>query len=276
MIIVKCKNKIERNNFSPITADFNDLIELVKNPVQSTKDASGLLLPYALIDNDAYPIKDNFKTYEAIFLDVENTVDIKYVENKLKGIQHVLYTSYSHSPDNHRFRVILPVKEPLAFDEFDTQAVKQTLYQLFPYTDNHTFDARGFHEPVITPDYYSCHCDGKLFDFYHSGFRKMVRDNAIKINTAKPIIIPIKTTKPKSAKPKSARNRIKVTQYMNAVFPNKNGNGNSNKWLFVAICCCIGCHDNQTLADVTRKARLEGWTEKEINYKIQCANNRRK
>lgn len=60
-----------------------------------------------------------------------------------------------------------------------------------------------------------------------------------------------------------------VKYFLNKSFPNVTGNGDSASSLFKALRCCLKYNDEQTRDLILNKARLEHWTETELNRMIK-------
>ena len=63
-----------------------------------------------------------------------------------------------------------------------------------------------------------------------------------------------------------------VVYYLNTPFLQTSGNGNSDSSLFSALSTCSKMNDQQTLDAVISKAKAEGWTDREIEHKLDCIN----
>lgn len=80
------------------------------------------------------------------------------------------------------------------------------------------------------------------------------------------------TTPPKTYTKKTngqCLNYEPVQYFLNKSFPNVTGNGDSSISLFKALRCCIKYNDVQTQDLILNKARLEHWTETELNRMIK-------
>lgn len=65
-----------------------------------------------------------------------------------------------------------------------------------------------------------------------------------------------------------------VKRYLDTPFPKVKGNGVSSAWLFAAVCTCLKFRDKKTLDEVLDKAKLEHWTEHELDRVVKNASTR--
>jgi hypothetical protein len=65
-----------------------------------------------------------------------------------------------------------------------------------------------------------------------------------------------------------------VKRYLETKFPKVKGNGVSSSWLFAAVCTCLKFRDKKTLDEVLDKAKLEHWTEHELDRVVKNASTR--
>lgn len=56
---------------------------------------------------------------------------------ELDGLEFVMYTTYNHTPDNERFRVVLPFTRLMSKDEFRSK--QADIKKIFPHVDNASF-----------------------------------------------------------------------------------------------------------------------------------------
>jgi hypothetical protein len=62
-----------------------------------------------------------------------------------------------------------------------------------------------------------------------------------------------------------------VVHYLETPYRKLTGNGDSDSSLYRAIVICLACHDEGTLEEVLNKARMEHWTENELQAKLRSA-----
>lgn len=62
-------------------------------------------------------IRDNIKSRTLLVLDLDDgNYTFEQLENKLKGIECIIHTTYSHSKETAKFRVLIPFDEPVTKD----------------------------------------------------------------------------------------------------------------------------------------------------------------
>ena len=103
-----------------------------------------------------------------ITLDYDDGTHYNYFISKYLKYEFVLYTSFSHSAEQCRFRVIIPLAEQIDGQEFSK--AKTELRSMFPEADPASFVAsQAFYVPSCSVDnidhFYSYHNKGELFDF---------------------------------------------------------------------------------------------------------------
>lgn len=87
-------------------------------PVVADKAARGWYIPAEF--DPAYRDSDNFVGRHAITFDfdkVDSAAEVK-VKAAWKDLTYVLYTTYSHTEEKPRFRVVMPLSRPAAYDEY--------------------------------------------------------------------------------------------------------------------------------------------------------------
>ena len=106
-------NKFETYSWTPTLFEFSDRTfkrgrpdAFIKNGLWRTADAQANMLTAFVIDIDnPFDGRDQM-TIEAVTGRLEET-----------GIRYFLYTTYSHGPDKHKFRLVMPVSRHLTNDE---------------------------------------------------------------------------------------------------------------------------------------------------------------
>jgi hypothetical protein len=84
-------------------------------------------------------IKNNLSSMHMLVLDYDKGLSIAEAKKQLKGLHCFLYTSFSHAPDNPRFRVLLPLKTPIPLKYYEINPnvwVNGLLPQLTPALQN--------------------------------------------------------------------------------------------------------------------------------------------
>jgi hypothetical protein len=72
-----------------------------------------------------------------IILDVDKSMAIDQVAEQLEQVEYVLYTTFRHTNENHRFRVVIPFSQPLL--AADIPLYKDSIKEYFPGVDNASF-----------------------------------------------------------------------------------------------------------------------------------------
>jgi hypothetical protein len=95
-----------------------------KPPVAASKDSVGWYCP-AEFENE-HRHSDNFVSRHAITFDFDHVGDETAGEVALKWAKYAyaLYTTFSHTREKWRFRVVLPLSRPAGYDEFQAVARK--------------------------------------------------------------------------------------------------------------------------------------------------------
>lgn len=144
-----------RQSISSIeTIDIKWIENLVTNPIiateLSTKENTPMIYWGTRINDSSMWLAANYGTRCAIILDYDKNVQIEeFISEFGNKFRYYLHTSWSHSKELHKFRVIIPVKEP--FDKTDefVRGVKS----MFNGVDTCTSDCRGFYAPINRGEY---------------------------------------------------------------------------------------------------------------------------
>ena len=89
------------------------------------------------IPNTVRRSKHNLLEVWGIVLDVDDTKTISETQNDLDGLEYLLYTTFNHTPERHKYRVVIPFTRPL-----DPEALRlrqQDIMQVFPGVDRASF-----------------------------------------------------------------------------------------------------------------------------------------
>lgn len=92
---------------------------------------------YDEIPNTIRRCKNNMVSISGIVLDYDKNQTIEQTINELEGIEYVLYTTFRHTKQNHRFRVVIPFSQPLLAD--DVSGRQNDIKKMFPNVDNASF-----------------------------------------------------------------------------------------------------------------------------------------
>lgn len=208
----------------------------------------------------------NIKTKSKFFMvDYDNGYTIEQFEKDYKDYFYLLYTSFSHTKELNKFRVIM-------FGNYDKplndRQQKTILSHAFRNADQTTLQPnRFFYLPAHKEngEYVFKQHFGKQFPLWCNDMRKFLdKQLADEARVAKRDKEYYNFHEKKNV---DCSNGKAVKEYLNTPYPHKTGNGNSDKNFYRAVYGCIKNHDNKTLELVIEKARNEGWSEKEIEYK---------
>jgi hypothetical protein len=126
------------------------------------RDANG---SYDEIPNTVRRCKGNLVGISGIVLDVDEAMTIEAAMTMLEPLEYVLYTTFRHTTEKHKFRVIIPFTRPLlAADIAGRQA---SIMSTFPGVDNCSFTMSQsfyFHSGNVDPIAY--HNKGIILDPY--------------------------------------------------------------------------------------------------------------
>lgn len=88
-------------------------------------------------------ITENRIQLNVLCLDVDDNITIEDFQERFAQYEYYLYSTWSHTPEKHKFRVFLPLKKPIL--AIDMQYIKKRLLKLFSGIDesclqsNHRF-----------------------------------------------------------------------------------------------------------------------------------------
>ena len=253
------------------TVDIDALKEYVKSPTEfERKDDVPMMCMAEFWIESLGRAYYNFKSIddEWLALDVDDNMKITDFMTQFADYDYILYTSFNHTAEHHKFRVLLHycgLDYSLLGANLDE--IKSnwhfTLETMFPWADKNAMDmTRAFYLPAARPEYfYHINETGKKF------YLPMMKRPILKTEGYDGII----AKHYKNNTTIDAHKKKNVEYYLSTSFNKINGNGNSNTSLYNAICTCLACHDDSTLEEVIRKARNEKWSESEIRTKIECA-----
>jgi hypothetical protein len=125
---VELYNMAEFKDVSDPTVEWGRKYHYVNGEKQET---------YDLIPNTVRRCKANVLAITGIILDIDDDKTIPEVYDILDGIEYVLYTTFRHTPEKHKFRVAIPFSRPLLKD--DIQGRQQSIIDTLPNVDNCSF-----------------------------------------------------------------------------------------------------------------------------------------
>jgi hypothetical protein len=133
---------------------------------------------YHYYPNTVRRCKDNLVAISGMLLDFDKDVKIEEVMESYKNIEYVLYTTFNHTYDSHRFRVVIPFTTPLLVEDIERK--KQFIEDIFVGVDPASFSASQsfyFHSGHNDPIAY--HNVGHIIDPYNDFIDGIVEDKKI-------------------------------------------------------------------------------------------------
>ena len=248
-----------------------DLWELISSPtITEKKNGTVYIMPYKFSSEVA--LKENCESQTALFLDIDGTATIPDVIADLErlGLIYFLYTTFSHTAEKHKFRVIVPYSKPVPKEIFDDAKYKEELMAMFPYNDRATLKVQGFFAPnIATIGNYSSTFDGYIFRYRDGKFldSEAIMKRSRGFQMLRKIIYDHQMSIIKHGGNYNMESNDHVVYFLNTPFPTKGGDLPS----FKAICACVAGGDDRTLHKVLAKMRLENWNERQIQHKIDDA-----
>jgi hypothetical protein len=126
------------------------------------RDANGA---YDEIPDTVRRCKGNIKSISGIVLDVDEAMTMEQAMTMLEPVEFVLYTTFRHRPEKHKFRIVIPFSRPLLAE--DISGRQQSIMQTFPGVDAASFTVSQsfyFHSGNVDPIAY--HNKGEMIDPY--------------------------------------------------------------------------------------------------------------
>ena len=120
---------------------------------------------YHYYPNTVRRCKDNLVAISGILLDFDKNVNIEEVMEQYNGIEYVLYTTFNHTYESHRFRVVIPFIKPLLYE--DIAKKEQSIRDTFTGVDDASFSAsQSFYFHAGHNDPIAYHNKGYMIDPY--------------------------------------------------------------------------------------------------------------
>lgn len=118
---------------------------------KAEKDHMGWM-PVSLKNQAAGRNADNIKAVHYVVLDCDGGITFDHTQDLLAGFEAVMHTSYSHTPDQHKFRVVLPLSAPIPSNKLRSMC-QQMDALLGGHLDKACMEpARFFYLPACPPD----------------------------------------------------------------------------------------------------------------------------
>jgi hypothetical protein len=147
---------------------------------------------YIHFPNTVRRCRDNIVSISGLVLDFDKDYTVDRAIDTFDGIEYILYTTFNHTFDNHRFRVVIPFIQQLWVDDIPKKM--QSIKDTFIGVDDSSFSASQsfyFHSGNNDPLVY--HNKGYLIDPYKDFTDGPITQKAITqtvINT-EPVDLPI-------------------------------------------------------------------------------------
>jgi hypothetical protein len=136
--------------------------ELGRKKIFKNNEWSG---EYKYFSNTVRRCKANLVALSGIVLDYDKGVDILEAMDRCKGLEYVLYTTFNHTIDDHRFRVVVPFIKPLLAEDIPKKL--ESMKETFPGVDNASFSvSQGFYFHAGHNDPIAFHNKGYMIDPY--------------------------------------------------------------------------------------------------------------
>lgn len=126
---------------------------------------------YDEIPNTIRRCKNNVVALNGIVLDVDEKMSIEAAQELYKDIEYVLYTTFRHTEEKHKFRIVIPFSQPLL--KADIAGRQESITETFPGVDQASFTvSQSFY-------FHSGHCasraiwnEGVMIDPYAFEYRE--------------------------------------------------------------------------------------------------------
>jgi hypothetical protein len=152
-----------------------DIDVILSKPIDKSKPELPLI-NFCVLSNDRSKRTQAIYTHmNCIMLDYDKGYTIEDFSKRFKDYFFWLYTTSSHEPELHKYRVIIPLETPIDYKEYRDYV--PALRKFFPNIDHSSFDkGRGFYMPGLTPHYTYFRNEGKMFNFFEelSDMKKQV------------------------------------------------------------------------------------------------------
>lgn len=149
------------NNTDMTTGYFNDTITLEQLSQLVVQPDYHWLSHHV---SDGYRKEDNAITgFNLLVLDVDGGTNLSTAQTLLKKYSAIYYTTKSHTDDNHRFRIILPINYTLKLDKAEYKELYNNIINELPFA----VDAQCSHRTkkwLTNPDAQVIVTEGELFD----------------------------------------------------------------------------------------------------------------
>lgn len=122
---------------------------------------------YKYHPNTVSRCKNNVVAVYGMILDFDEGVTIEQAIDKYDGLEYVLYTTFRHTREAHRFRIVIPFTRPLFAEDVERKI--KSIKESFPGVDNASFSAsQSFYFHSGHNDPIAFHMKGAMIDPYEN------------------------------------------------------------------------------------------------------------
>lgn len=126
---------------------------------------------YVEVPNTVRRCRNNVLGYSGIVLDVDRIMTMEDAVVAYEGLEYVLYTTFSHTPEHHKFRVVIPFTRTLPIHELAGRL--ESIQETFPGVDRASFSVSQsfyFHSGGVCP--FAIRVRGQMIDPYAFEYRE--------------------------------------------------------------------------------------------------------
>ena len=153
---VELYNMVEFKTVDDVTTELGRKYHYINGVKQETFDS---------IPNTVRRCKNNVVAIHGIVLDVDNDMTIEQAIDLLDGVEYVLYSTFRHTVQKHKFRIVIPFSTPLLAQ--DVIGRQQSIIDTFPGVDNASFTvSQSFYFHSGKEDNIAYHNKGIIIDPY--------------------------------------------------------------------------------------------------------------
>ena len=279
-------NKVTDQNITPdkrYNVSLDDISIMINNPQPfENKEDAPYIFPFVTKPN-CIRGKDSAESCDLLFFDYDGGITFDEARDffNKRGFKFYMYTSFRHQQNGiDKFRVIVPMKKRFSADIYKERVYRNSFAKVYKGLDKNAWKVSGYYIPSYPKG------DKSKYRCYESNNEKLF-DISLMLNTFKneQRVINIFDKQEKIKREKRIREMEKgkkfnvanyktVRRYIDTPFTQVKGNGNSNTWLFAALCTAIQHNDTETLNTIIAKAMNERWTRNEIDNKIKTIMNK--
>ena len=139
---------------------------------------------YIYHPNTVSRCKNNLVAIYGMVLDFDEGVTIQQAIQNYDGLEYVLYTTFRHTIDAHRFRIVIPFTRPLYLEDVEKKI--KSIKKSFPGVDNASFSAsQSFYFHSGHNDPISFHMKGIMIDPYENFEDEIIVEPEYEIDNTK-------------------------------------------------------------------------------------------